>query len=72
MTANRILQMNGTATALTAIAMLAARSILYPLFGLESPLLVDATAVGFLAVQSAVARAVHVHVLDSGDVRSAS
>jgi hypothetical protein len=54
MTANRILQMNGTATALTAIAMLAARSILYPLFGLESPLLVDATAVGFLAYATAL------------------
>ena len=54
MTAHRILQLNGIATALSGVAMLVARPVLYPLFGLESPLLLDAIAVGFLAYAGAL------------------
>ena len=49
MTSNRILQINATATAVTGVAMLAARGFLPPLFGLGSPLLLDLIAVFFLA-----------------------
>jgi hypothetical protein len=49
MTSNRILQINATATAATALAMLAARGVLPPLFGLGSPLLLDLIAIFFLA-----------------------
>jgi hypothetical protein len=49
MTSNRILQINATATAATGLAMLAARGFLPPLFGLGSPLLLDAIAFFFLA-----------------------
>ena len=48
MTSNRILQINATATAATGLAMLAGRSILPPLFGLTSPLLLDLIAIFFL------------------------
>lgn len=48
MTSNRILQINATATAVTGLAMLAARGILPPFFGLDSPLLLDLTAIFFL------------------------
>jgi hypothetical protein len=49
MTSNRILQINATATAATGLAMLAARGVLPPLFGLGSPLLLDLIAIFFLA-----------------------
>ena len=49
MTSNRILQINATATAVTGLAILAARGFLPPLFGLGSPLLLDLTALFFLA-----------------------
>jgi hypothetical protein len=48
MTSNRILQINATATAATGLAMLAARGVLPPLFGLGSPLLLDLVAIFFL------------------------
>ena len=49
MTSNRILQINATATAATGIAMLAGRGFLPPLFGLDSPILLDLIALFFLA-----------------------
>jgi hypothetical protein len=54
MTSNRILQINATATAATGLAMLAARGFLPPLFGLGSPLLLDAVAIFFLVYAGAL------------------
>ena len=54
MNAHRILQLNAGATAGCAIGMIAARSVLPALFGLESSLLVDVTAVGLLAYAGAL------------------
>lgn len=48
MTTNRILQLNAVITAVSAVAMLAARPYLYPLFGLPSPLWLDVAAVVFI------------------------
>ena len=53
MTSQRILQLNAASTAVCAIAMIAERAILYPLFGLESPLILDVIAVAFLAYAAA-------------------
>ena len=55
MTPNRILTLNAASTAACAVVMLAARRVLAPLFGLESPFLLDAVAVGFLAYAAALA-----------------
>jgi hypothetical protein len=49
MTPNRILNLNALSTAGCAVAMLLMRGLLYPLFGLSSPLLVDVLAVGLFA-----------------------
>jgi len=57
MTSNRILQLNATATALCGVAMLAARGILPPLFGLDRPVLLDALAIGLLAYAAMLALA---------------
>jgi hypothetical protein len=57
MTSHRILQLNALSTAGSAIVMIAARGLLYPLFGLESPLLLDVIAIGFLAYAGALALA---------------
>jgi hypothetical protein len=57
MNAHRILYLNATATAGCAIAMLAARAVLPPLFGLESPHLLDVMAIGLLAYAGALALA---------------
>jgi hypothetical protein len=57
MTPHHILYINAFSTALCGIAMLAARPILYPLFGLESPVLLDALAIGLLAYAGVVAGA---------------
>jgi hypothetical protein len=54
MTSNLILQINATATAATGLAMLAARGFLPPLFGLGSPLLLDAVAIFFLVYAGAL------------------
>jgi hypothetical protein len=54
MTARQILTVNASATAVTAIAMLAARNVLAPLFGLSTPLLLDVTAVAFLVYAGAL------------------
>jgi len=55
MTANRILQYNAISTAACAVGMLAARGILPGLFGLDTPLLMDVVAVGFLVYAAALA-----------------
>ena len=55
MTPHHILYVNAIATALCGIGMLAARQILYPLFGLDGPLLLDALAIGLLAYAAVVA-----------------
>ena len=54
MTPRRILHVNALMTAVSAIALLAARGILFPLFGLDSPLLIDVVAVGFLVYVGAL------------------
>jgi hypothetical protein len=54
MTPNRILTLNALSTAGCAIAMLLGRGILYSLFGLSSPFLLDAIAVGLLAYAAAL------------------
>ena len=55
MTPQRILMLNATATAASAILMLAARGMLYPWFGLDEPLLLDVIAVAFLGYAVALA-----------------
>jgi hypothetical protein len=55
MTARQILSMNAIATAVSAIAMLATRNLLAPLFGLATPLLLDVTAIGFLGYAAVLA-----------------
>jgi hypothetical protein len=55
MNARRILRLNATATAACAAGMLAGRSVLPPLFGLDSSLLLDGLAVGLLAYAGALA-----------------
>ncbi len=55
MTPHRILQLNAAATAACAVAVLAARRFLPPLFGLDTPILLDAIAVGFLAYAGVLA-----------------
>jgi hypothetical protein len=55
MTSHRILQLNAISTAACAMAMLATRGILYSLFGLDAPILLDGIAVAFLAYAAALA-----------------
>jgi hypothetical protein len=52
---HRILQLNALSTAACAVGMLATRSVLPPLFGLESPALLDILAVSLLAYAGALA-----------------
>jgi asparagine N-glycosylation enzyme membrane subunit Stt3 len=51
------LAIDAAATTATALLMLAARSMLYPYFGLQSPLFLDITAVAFLAYAGIIAMA---------------
>jgi hypothetical protein len=55
MTSHRILQLNAISTAACAVGMLAARGMLYSFFGLDTPLLLDALAVGLLLYAGALA-----------------
>lgn len=55
MSSHRILQLNAIATGASALAMLATRGILYPLFGLDTPILLDALAIAFIAYAGALA-----------------
>ena len=50
-----ILQLNAIATAACGAGMLAARGVLYPLFGLDTSLLLDVIAAGLLAYAAALA-----------------
>ena len=54
MTPHRILQLNALSTAACAAGMLATRGILYPHFGLPTPLLLDVLAVGLLVYAGAL------------------
>ena len=54
MTPHRILWTNALSTAATATLMLAARGALHPLFGLDTPRLLDATAALFLLYAGAL------------------
>jgi hypothetical protein len=55
MTSHRILQLNAVSTAACALGMLATRSTLYSLFGLDVPILLDMVAVGLLVYAGALA-----------------
>lgn len=55
MAPHRILQLNAASTAACALGMLAARGTLHPLFGLDSPLVLDVLAVGLLLYAGALA-----------------
>jgi len=57
MTSHRILELNAVSTAACALAVLAARSSLYALFGLDDPTLLDVVAVASLAYAGALALA---------------
>lgn len=59
MTSHRILRLNAVSTAACALAMLATRSSLYSLFGLDTPILLDLLAVGLLGYAGALAFAAH-------------
>ncbi len=48
-TAHRAVLIDAAATTASAVLLLAARSMLYPFFGLSSPLLIDLSAVAFIA-----------------------
>ena len=64
MTPHHILYVNAISTALCAIGMLATRGLLYPLFGLDSPRLLDALAIGLLAYAAVVAGAARRAAID--------
>ena len=49
MSPQRILQINALSTAACALAMLAARELLHPLFGLDTPVVLDGVAAAFIA-----------------------
>ena len=57
LTPHTALLVDAVATAATAALMLAARGLLYPFFGLTSPLLLDAAAAAFLVYAAIVATA---------------
>lgn len=48
LTAHRAVLIDAAATSVTALLMLAARGLLFPYFGLSSPLLLDLTAAAFI------------------------
>jgi hypothetical protein len=54
MNAHRILQLNAVTPAISAAAMIIARPILYPLFGLSSPLWLDVATVVFVTYAAAL------------------
>ena len=55
LTAHRTVLIDAVATATSGVVMLAARGILYPFFGLTSPLLFDIVAGTFIAYAAAIA-----------------
>jgi hypothetical protein len=63
LTANKIVLTNAIATAASGVLMLAARAVLYPYFGLESPLLLDLIAIGFIVYAGVMAIAARQDVM---------
>jgi hypothetical protein len=57
LTAHTAVLIDAAATAGTAVLMIAARGVLYPYFGLSSPLLLDLTAAVFLVYAAIIALA---------------
>jgi hypothetical protein len=55
MTSHRILQLNAVSTAACAVGMLATRGTLHTVFGLQTPILLDALAIGLLLYAGALA-----------------
>jgi hypothetical protein len=55
LTARHTVLIDATATAATAILMLAARGLLYPYFGLTSSMLLDVTALAFIVYAAIIA-----------------
>ena len=55
LTARHTLLLDAAATAATAVLMFATRGLLYPYFGLSSPLLLDVTAAAFLIYAAIIA-----------------
>jgi hypothetical protein len=54
MTSHRILQLNAVSTAACALMMFATRGFLHGLFGLDTPVLLDVLAAGFLVYAGAL------------------
>lgn len=55
LTAHTAVLVDAAATAATALLMIAARGVLYPYFGLDSPLVLDITAAAFIAYAAIIA-----------------
>jgi hypothetical protein len=64
MTPRRILELNAFFTAVSAAGMLALRGTLHPLFGLDTPLLLDVIAIGLLAYAGLLVAAARRQPLD--------
>ena len=56
LTAHRAVLIDAAATTATAVLMLAARGLLFPYFGLSSPLLLDVTAAAFIVYAVIIGR----------------
>ena len=54
LTAHRAVLIDAVATTATAVLMLAARSVLYPYFGLSSPLVLDIAAAAFVVYAAVI------------------
>ena len=54
LTAHRTVLIDAVATAASGVLLLAARGVLYPFFGLTSPMLLDLTAVAFLVYAAVI------------------
>ena len=64
MAPNYILRTNAVATAVCAIGMLTMRETLWPIFGLDSPVLLDGIAIFFLGYSGALAFAARGQLVD--------
>jgi hypothetical protein len=64
MTPHRLLHLNALSTGACAIGMLLTRSVLHPLFGLDSPVLPDVLAVGLLGYAGALVVAARREAVD--------
>jgi hypothetical protein len=57
LTAHTTVLIDATATAATVVLIIAARGVLYPYFGLSSPLVLDITAAAFIVYAAIIALA---------------